>query len=221
MKLDHGDMVANILAVRGEATPEQERAGEAWYPTAWGIVQSISEATGTPTHKVAYAISALSPRNPWRWNIADAYAYCVARAEGRTESPRATTFKRNQKAAWAALAPDPTDAYVWLGAAPKVRAFVRAILGDDTSVVVDTWALRVALGRNANLTNRISPKDYERVAAAYREAAGLQGESASTIQAITWLVAQSSGLASRRIGRHDLAFKAGTDQFVIDLLKGV
>jgi hypothetical protein len=100
-------------------------------------------------------------------------------------------------------------------AAPKVTAFVAAIMGDRTSVVVDIWAYRVATNKG---TKAIGNRAYKAVAAAYMEAARITGEDPRDIQAITWLVAQTEGLATRRVGRHDLAFKSGTGAFVRSLL---
>lgn len=209
--LDHGDMVHNILSYWQAATPEQHEEGAAWYGKAGRIVDAIAHEAGMPASRVAFALAALSPRNPWRWNVADCFAYATARKAGMT-MPKATTFKRNQLRAWKALGQDGSP---WDSEAPKVTAFVAAILGDSYAVVVDQWAYRVAtLARS----KAISPKAYRAVAAAYIEAAALAGTTPSTMQAVTWLVAQSEGLASLRAGRHDLTFKAGTHEFVKELL---
>jgi len=213
--LDHDDMVANILHYRHSATPEQEEAGIRWYPAAHRIVAAIADATGISDIRVCYALAALSPRNPWRWNVADAYAYASARAEGRT-MPKATTFKRCQLTAWQALA---SDGQPWSTAAPKVNAFVRCIMGDVLEVVVDTWAVRVASG--GQFSTVANDKAYAKVARAYVAAAELLGELPRDVQAITWIVAQTEGLATLRKGRHDLTFKAGTDPLVVDLLTSI
>lgn len=210
---DHGDMVANILLYRRSATDAQVQAGTGWYPLAGTIVAAIADQTGVPKERVAFALSALSPRNPWRWNVADAYAYASARGEGRLQPTGATTFKRNQARAWQAL---DTGLDPWKGSALKVRAFVSAIMGDHSVVVVDTWAVRVATGGSKSRV--ANDREYLAVEAAYRHAAVLLGEEPSIVQAITWLVAQTEGLATMRRGRHDLSFKAGTPEFVKELL---
>ncbi len=212
---NHEDMVANILLYRAQASAEQVEAGKGWYPKARAIIGIIADATGTEPRRVCYALSALSPRNPWRWNVADAYAFAEARAEGRT-MPRATTFKRNWLAAWRAL---DGNVNPWAGAAPKVNAFVSAIMGDSGAVVVDTWAVRVATGGSKSRVN--NDDEYAKVAAAYTEAARQLGEAPRDVQAITWLVAQTEGLATHRRGRHDLAFKAGTSPIIVELLSGI
>jgi hypothetical protein len=210
---DHDDMVHNILAYWDSASAVQREAGARWYPEAGRLATLIAEQTGIDTRRVVLAIAALSPRNPWRWNVFDAYSFAVARAEGRVQ-PRATTFKRNQAAAWLAL--DPNTDTPWLTSAPKVRAFVEAILGDHDSVVVDTWAVRVATFGSKSRVG--SDADYAEVAHAYNIAANLRGVPPATMQAVTWLVAQSEGLATLRRGRHDLAFKAGTPDWLKEAL---
>ena len=209
----HGDLVTNILSVYDRATPEQRASGARWYPLAGTIVEAIAASTGTDPVRVCLALSALSPRNPWRWNVADCYSFAEARAQGRT-MPRATTFKRNQLRAWAALG---DGIMPWAGTAPKVRAFVKAIMGDSEAVVVDTWAYRIAVG-TAPKRGSFAEKLYEPIAHAYNVAANLRGVEPRSMQAITWLVAQTEGLATHRTGRHDLTFKAGTPDFVRALL---
>lgn len=212
MKLIHDDMVANIVDTYARATEAQKTDGAAWYPTAFTIVDAIAKATGTDAVRVCYALAALSPRNPWRWNVADAYSYAAARRAGLT-MPKATTFGRNRTSAWAALA---SDVAPWNTAAPKVNAFVAAIMGNPLSVVVDVWAFRVATGTTSKLTLRGA--DYVAIAAAYTDAAAILRILPRDLQAITWLVAQTEGLASHRAGRPDLAFKTGTPDFVRTLL---
>lgn len=213
-----GRMVTNIAEVYARSTTEQQEAGRAWYTTARGIVYAIAIETESDPVRVCYALSALSPRNPWRWNVADVYSFAVARKAGLT-MPTATTFIRNQLRAWKALG---EEGQPWTGTAPKVRAFVDAIMGDSDAVVVDTWAYRVATGEApAKGTRRLGSfkgSTYADIAAAYTRAASLAGETPRDIQAITWLVAQTEGLASARMGRHDLTFKAGTPDFVKELL---
>ena len=89
-------MIAAILATYREASEDQRSAGAAWYPTAGRMVSAIADSAGLPAVRVAFAMAALSPRNPWRWNVADAYRYAHAAAgvvggtadEGRPLLPR-------------------------------------------------------------------------------------------------------------------------------------
>jgi hypothetical protein len=205
-------MVASIVATYERASYDQTLAGRQWYPTAGKIATAIAEATGTNEMRVGFAIAALSPRNPWKWNIADAYAFAAARAEGRT-MPKATTFKRNSLRAWQALdyGNDP-----WSSSALKVRAFVAAIMGDHDSVVVDIWAYRAACGHDPK--SSIRPKEYAAIEAAYREAALITGELPAHLQALVWLVCRTEGTARQTSNGN--SFKAGTPEFVRTILGG-
>lgn len=211
MDLKHGDMVANIRAALVRASAEQTEAGMQWYPTAFRLVDAISAMTGINTERVTFALAALSPRNPWNWNVADAYTFAAARAEGRT-MPKATTFTRNRLAAWQALdyGTDP-----WVSAALKVRDFVAAINGDEQAVVVDTWAFIVATDRRPK--GAVRPKEYVKVAAAYREVAREFGMAPRDVQAITWLVARTEGTA--RSTSNSNSIKAGTPEFLRAMLR--
>lgn len=217
----HEDMVGNIVAKYGEASHEQRLAGYRWYPVAGRIVDAIAVATDVPAIRVTYALAALSPRNPWLWNVQDAYSFAVASRSGEPK-PSATTFLRNQHAAWQALT---TGDKPWLTAAPKVRAFVAAILGDRSAVVVDTWAYRVATGESPahDITGRrlgsFRGSIYAAIAAAYVDAAKQLGQDPRDVQAITWVVAQTEGLASNRRAKVPHGYKAGTADFVRGITK--
>jgi hypothetical protein len=204
----------NVLAVFDRASDAEREEGTAWYPLASRIVTAIAEATDTDVVRVTYTLAALSPRNPWLWNVADCYSYALASREG-SPRPTATTFERNRQAAWRAMS---QDGHPWVDAAPKVKAFVAAILGDSEAVVVDIWAYRVAVGHEPTNHGKFRASQYEPIAEAYRNAARRRGVTPRTMQAVTWLVAQSEGLASRRKGRHDLVFKRDTPAFVRTLL---
>jgi hypothetical protein len=206
------DYADAITATYRRASAAQLAAGREWYPAAGRIVSAIADATSFDVVRVTHALAALSPRNPWRWNVADCYSYAVAARDG-APMPPATTFTRNRERAWAALAGDK----VWAGPALKVRAFVAAVTGDDSAVVVDIWAYRVAVGESPR-SGSVPPSRYRSIAEAYTDAARNVGETPRDLQAITWVVAQDEGLASRRRGRHDVTHKAGTPDFVRSLL---
>lgn len=207
-----GDYVAAILHYYDSADEVQRAAGARWYSTAGELVRMIADDTGVDSEAVAYGMAALSPRNPWRWNVFDVWSYALAAAEGRT-MPKANTFKRNQAVAWACV---NGQVGTWATSAPKVRAFVAAILGDENSVVVDTWAVRVAtFGAESRVRN---DKHYVTLAHAYNVAANLRGVPPAVMQATTWIVGQTEGLATLRRGRHDLAFKAGTPEWLKEAL---
>jgi len=204
-------MVERILATYDRASHDQRVAGNRWYPSAARIVAEIARETDTNPERVANCLAALSPRNPWLWNVQDAYAYCYASRHGLAR-PSATTFERNRVNAWNSL---QSTIAPWRTGALKVKAFVAAMLGDRNSVVIDVWASRVAMGEDVRVTNRLYPV----IAEAYIVAAEARGIDPRDMQATTWLVAQTEGLASERRGRPDQTFKAGTSEFVKGIVK--
>ncbi len=205
-------MVDAIVVTYRRATAAQLYDGEHWYGVARNIVDAIAAETTIDPTRVACALAALSPRNPWAWNVADAFAFASATWQGG-EMPSATTYGANRRAAWAALT---SDELPWASLALKVRAFAGAIMGNEWSVVVDVWAMRVVT--NGERSEAKSTGVYRRVAHAYTEAATVLGVTPCTAQAVTWLVAQSEGLGSTRRNRHDQTCKRGTPAFVRRLL---
>lgn len=204
----------SIIATYHRASPADIAAGRDWYPSAGRIVRAIARESSIAPERVASAVAALSPRNPWYWNVADAHAFALSAASDGPMPASATTFSANARRAWAMLRDDGSD---WTAEAPKVRAFVRAIMGDADSVVVDVWAMRVA---TAGARDAVRPGEYAAVADAYRAASAIVGESPRDTQAITWLVGQREGMGSARIGRHDKSLKRGTAPVIAELLTG-
>lgn len=206
------DYASSIRRVYGIATPADIATGRDWYPTAARIVDGIATETGIAPDRVAAMVAALSPRNPWAWNVQDAAAYAVAIARGDTAPPIATTFGANRRAAWRL----GTGAGDWRTAALKVRSFVANIGGDPDAVTVDVWALRVATdGAESSVK---SDRQYRDVADAYRTVAAEIGCTPRDLQAITWVAAERIGLGSKRRGRHGRTPKRGTFGFVLALL---
>ena len=203
-----GEHVSAIIAEYNRATSDQLDAGRDWYPRAGRIVAQLACWAGVEPTSMGAALSALSPRNPWAWNVQDAAAFGWAARHGEP-MPVATTYGANRRRAWGFF----TGSTDWQGSALKVRAFTRAIDGDGDAVVVDVWAVRVATeGRRQLVEN---DRDYLELAEAYREAARQLGEpSARDLQAIVWVSAQTRGLGSHRRGRHDAVAKRGTFEVV-------
>lgn len=214
------DPVANILATYGRASADQLARGRRWYPLASTLVDAIAEWSTVDRDRVAAAMAALSPRNPWNWNVADTAAFSAAAGAGETVRPRATTFSQNADRAWAIVTGRGplTESDDWTTTALKVRSFVANILGDTNAVTVDVWAIRVAtVGGQSEVRN---DGQYRAIADAYRSAAVILGETPRDLQAITWLVAESAGIASARRGRHSATIKRGTPAFLRTLLTG-
>lgn len=207
------DMVGPIVAAYMAASPAQRAAGRDWYPAASAIVDSLAAWADIDRPSMAAIVAALSPRNPWAWNVQDAAAVAYAATHG-LPCPTVTTFGANRSRAWAIA----TGASDWSGSALKVRSFVANILGDPDAVTVDVWAIRVATAGRRSAVRGAA--DYQRVAEAYRDAAEFVGETPRDVQAIVWIAAQAAGLGSARRGRHDKVLKRGTLALIAELLTG-
>lgn len=206
------DYSAHIRAVRADATLDDIRRGRDWYPAARRIVGAIAAWSDVAPDRVAAMMAALSPRNPWNWNVQDAAAFALAVSRGDPEPPSATTFGANRRTAWN-FGRGIGD---WRSGALKVRSFVANIMGDPDAVTVDVWAVRVATGGAESAVKR---GQYEAIADAYRTVADETGDTPRDLQAITWIVAERTGLGSARKGRgHTVTLKRGTFPFVADLL---
>lgn len=207
------DYSANIRGIFHLATDADIAAGREWYPSAGRLAAVIANRTGHAPDRIAAAIAALSPRNPWAWNVQDAAALAEYVA-GRGDLPKVTTFGANRDRAIAFL----RGAADWSSAALKVRSFVANICGDVDAVTVDVWAIRVATdGRESTVKNAAV---YRAVADAYRAVAADVGLTPRELQAVTWVTAERIGLGSKRRGRHSATFKRGTFAWVADALGG-
>lgn len=208
--LEH-DYVAAIRDAYAAASADDIRKGRDWYPTAGRIVLALAEWSGMAPDRLAAMVAALSPRNPWRWNVQDAAAFSLAVMSG-DDMPTATTFGQNRRTAWT-LGHGDAD---WKSAALKVRSFAANILGDEDAVTVDVWAVRVATrGAESAVKN---DGQYRAIADAYRTVAAEVGETPRDLQAITWVAAERIGLGSKRRGQHGKVCKTGTFDIVRTLV---
>jgi hypothetical protein len=202
------DFRENLRAAYRRASAEDIRAGRDWYPAAARAVVAIAAETGIGAGPVAYAVAALSPRNPWRWNVADAANLAAWARDGLPgDGPRVTTFGLNRSIAIDALTGTPNG---WCSAAPKVRSFVANILGDTDAVTVDTWAVRAATAGARNAVR--GPRDYAEIAQAYRDVAAEVGETPRDLQAILWTLTIRE--AGKDVRGHAARCKTGTPDYV-------
>lgn len=163
------DMVANILTVRSRASEDEILSGRKWYTVACTFATGLAKRHGWTVHQAAGVIAALSPRTSWGINQRNAVLF----AQTGTAPTLTASLDNARKAREGRL---PTG--------KKTHAFAQNILGNADHVTIDRHALRVA----GVETLSVSVKQYDQVADAYRTAAGIVGEPASTLQAITWIV---------------------------------
>ena len=167
---DHETMVLSLLGHYEEAGHD-EAAG--WYRESRKFARQLTREHGGGLGRAAGIIAALSPQVQWSVNKRMAAQVmehgwpqegCLSRSANRAHD-------------------------IWMGdrplsvlGGPKTRAFYRAIMGDESAVVLDTW-MSQALGWPHNA---FSKSQYERCAAALQEAAGHTGRTAATFQAVVW-----------------------------------
>jgi hypothetical protein len=172
-----------LLAIYAQATPECRDHGARWYPEALQGCERLATRHGLPVARVAYAVAAVSPLQPWSKNLSIGAELCRAYVASRT--PQTLTFKSRINEGMRAL----DGERVVKG--PKVEAFARAILGDRGACVIDTWMLR-AMGWN----RAYSPKGnmYAQLAFILTTAAHIARVDVATFQAIVWLAIRDYGV---------------------------
>ncbi|USC17020.1 hypothetical protein [Rhodococcus sp. 11-3] len=172
-------VVANILAYYDAASDEQRAAGVEWYETARDHAAIISWQHSAPIENVVAVISHLSPQTAWDVNLAGAYSLYSDGTAARCMGDNIARAKRAMHA---------RDPFATFGDdAPKTKSFYRNILGDDSYVTIDVWALRAAVGRNVEESRLGRVGAYDALAHCYRIAAARRGIAPSAMQAAVWV----------------------------------
>jgi len=167
------------------ATDDQVKDGLKWYQEANKIVLNIATEYKIDPYKVASVLSALSPRNKWKQNIADTIKVCKAWTEGKTpEDIKVCTFHTNKFKAFAIL----DDKVKITDKSLKTFNFVRNIAFlDPTALTVDIWHLRACFDKIIKIDNasigRVAYKQIKNLTLAKAEKLGITGFE---FQAIVW-----------------------------------
>lgn len=176
------------------ASDDMINNGHRWYADGQAIVADIADRAGISVERAAVIVAHLSPRTRWSLNIAGAYQLAIQRqADGCM----------GNNVARALVALDADDPWSTFGpTAHKTHRFARNLLGDCSVVTVDTWAVRVAMGRGWGVRGRtdrtddldrliVRPGIYAAIERAYLNAGRHAGLPGPVIQAITWIVARN------------------------------
>lgn len=172
------EMVANVLAIYGEATRAEVLAGMHWYDLAHLFANKISSGN---IKQGAGVIAALSPQKTWIDNtFLAARAFETGAAQGHM-GPFCTKANR-------ILAGEDPDTV--LGGL-KVRSFFQLIHDptDGLPVCVDRHAFDIAVGEvTSDKPRKILDRrgGYDYLADMYRKAAAELGVLPSQVQAVTW-----------------------------------
>jgi len=177
------EMRENILAVYKSASAEQIAQGMEWYSVANSTANAFAQQSGYSLDQCAAVIAAVSPNNGWGANKRLAGKVIDAKGTKRDGYFKANLDKANRILAGEAIEEVLTS--------QKVGAFYAGIAtnGMTDVVCVDRHAYCIAIN-DRSVTNSVSltPKRFNLVADAYREAAELIGITGAQVQAITWVV---------------------------------
>lgn len=174
--MEHVDMVVNLLDHFEQAGTVE---GERWYRESRRYARQLAREHGGGVGRAAGIIAALSPQVQWSRNkVMAADVMATGTATGQTDA--------NLTKAWR----------IWGGerplqvlGGPKVRAFYRAMMGDEEAAVIDTWMLQ-AIGWPQR---GLSARQYERCAAALAEAASYTHLTTAQFQAVVWTHVRGGG----------------------------
>lgn len=163
-----------LVALWRAADRASRTAGVQWYRAARATARRLARAHHCTPATAAGVIAALSPRLTWKYNVLAA-DLVLGQAEHVPGVFRASLAKGR------AIADGARPLSVLSG--PKVRAFYRALMGDEDAAVVDVWTARAAELDAAEL----SPKMYDAIAHALRMGADEVGTTTSRLQAVAWV----------------------------------
>lgn len=167
-----GPMVQRLVALVSKAPTETHTQGGSWYAEAGRVCARMARAYGCSKATACGVMAALSPRLQWGPNqrAADAVLAGVV--------PTGVFRSSLRKAQRIAAGERPLDVL----SGPKVRAFYRALMGDENAAVVDVWVLR-AVG----WTRTVKERAYRMIARALQLAAARLGMSVARLQAVAWV----------------------------------
>ena len=153
------------------ATAQHKAEGHWWYKRARRDARRMARLHGCTLSTAAGVIAALSPRLHWDVNL---------RAAERLLGSEDVTgvFMDNLVKAQRIFAGERPLSVL---SGPKVRAFYRAILGQDAAVV-DVWVARAA-----GIQRELTPQRYSEAARALTQAARMAGVPTTTLQATVWV----------------------------------
>lgn len=179
-------VVANILDVWEQATPQNREDGAQWYLINQQAMDVMAIASGVSIDTAAAVTAHLSPRIHWSRNLVAAHAVLM-------NTPVTGIMSRSLDGARFAIAAyfaGENPLFTLKG--PKTRNFALNLIGDTEAVTIDVWAGRVALGYRDDLDKIMARAGvYDALAQCYREVAAAVGVSPATMQATTWIVARN------------------------------
>jgi hypothetical protein len=186
----------NILAVHQLANNAERVTGFHWYRDALRSANAIAMDYGVTTITVVGVIAALSPRNRWERNLADADALIRAFTidPESAAAVKVCTFNTGKTKALKILADSEQliahsiEDVLRVLSGPKICEFASCILGDETETCIDGHAYSIWFGDRITLNKipKMGKKLRATIKADYCKAAKELGIKPSELQAITW-----------------------------------
>lgn len=183
----------NVLAVYQLANTADIVQGSAWYRDANIIASRLARKYEISERQVIGVIAALSPRNKWERNVADAENLIrVFTADPESvDSVKVCTFGRNKAKAIEILQlsePVREEQVLGILSGPKLQEFYGCIIGVHDEVCIDGHAYSIWAGDRITLANvpSIGKKLREKIKVAYCRAAQEVDVTPAQMQAITW-----------------------------------
>lgn len=170
----------NIRLTLQAASADDHAAGLTWYHRARTVAASFAGEYGIPLRTAAAILAITSQGTSWSANVTKTRKALAQHAAG--ERIHRIGMRAESKIE-RALAGDPDGAV----SGPKLTAFYRSIMGEDSGPVVDRWAARIARGGNPITDDgRVTPREYREIARAYEAVARETTLTPRELQAITW-----------------------------------
>jgi hypothetical protein len=165
------ECVTSKYATRARSINGQELAAAlAWYKEAQEFAQHLTTLTPWSLEVAASVVSSFSPRNKWATNKAHALLFAMG------GKPKGLRNNLRMAQASTRLGFNALNGQ-------KTNAFARAISGDMTAVVIDTWMIRAA---GLDSSKGVNKTQYATLAAAVcRVAYGMKWDNAQA-QAAIW-----------------------------------
>ncbi len=166
--------------------------GLAWYPEALRRMEDLAVETGYLTEQAAAVMAITSRATHLTTNIQ--WTEIALRSGGATPVGR---FPNVMVPMVQMVLENPSNIPVCVSG-PKVEAFYRAIMGDETAVVLDRWAL-LAAGHDYGKRAPDPGPVWRSIEEAYRRAAKRVNIAARDFQAVIWIAVRESTATSRGV----------------------
>ena len=183
----------NVLAVYQLANTADVVQGAAWYRDANIIASRLARKYEISERQAIGVIAALSPRNKWERNVADAenLIRVFTSDPESVDSVKVCTFGRNKAKAIEILQlsePVREEQVLGILSGPKLQEFYGCIIGVHDEVCIDGHAYSIWAGDRITLANvpNIGKKLREEIKVAYCRAAQEVDVTPAQMQAITW-----------------------------------